>query len=362
MLTGRPKAVLELSTEEASELRSFSTSRSLPHALVARARLVLWSAEGKSNSEIASRLNWTKATVGKWRQRFVERRLSGLYDELRPGRPRTVSDEEVALLLRRTLKNKPPAGSHWSVRQAADSNGLSKSTVHRVFQAFAVQPHRTKNFKLSSDPFFVEKVRDVVGLYLNPPDHAIVLSVDEKSQIQALDRTQPVLPMGLGYVEGVTHDYVRYGTTTLFAALDIASGTVFTECRPRHRHQEFLGFLKHIDQAVPQNLAVHLIVDNYATHKHAKVRLWLAQRPRFHVHYTPTYSSWLNQVERWFGLITQQAIRRGSFRSVKHLIARIDHFVHHYNQKCRPFAWTATADSILQKLTRLCSCMSGTLH
>ena len=362
MLTGRPKAVLELSAEEAAELRSFSTSRSLPHALVARARVVLWSAQGKSNSEIASRLHWTQATVGKWRQRFVERRLSGLYDELRPGRPRTVSDEEVALLLRRTLKNKPPAGSHWSVRQAADSNELSKSTVHRIFQAFAVQPHRTKSFKLSSDPFFVEKVRDVVGLYLNPPDHAIVLSVDEKSQIQALDRTQPVLPMGLGYVEGVTHDYVRHGTTTLFAALDIASGTVFTECRPRHRHQEFLGFLKHIDQAVPQDLAVHLIVDNYATHKHAKVRLWLAQRPRFRVHYTPTYSSWLNQVEHWFGLITQQAIPRGSFRSVKHLIARIDHFVQHYNQNCRPFAWTATADSILQKLTRLCSRISGTQH
>jgi putative transposase len=362
MLTGRPKTALELSVEEEAELRGFSSSRSLPHALVARAKLVLWSAEGKTNTEIASQLQWTKATVGKWRQRFIERRLSGLYDELRPGRPRSVSDEKVALLLRRTLKNKPPAGSHWSVRQAADSNGLSKSTVHRVFRAFAVQPHRTKNFKLSSDPFFIEKVRDVVGLYLNPPDHAIVLSVDEKSQIQALDRTQPVLPMGLGYVEGVTHDYVRHGTTTLFAALDIASGTVLTECKARHRHQEFLGFLKRIDQAVPQGLDVHLIVDNYATHKHAKVRLWLAQRPRFQIHYTPTYSSWLNQVERWFGLITQQAIRRGSFRSVKHLIARIDHFVQHYNSTCRPFAWTATADSILHKLARLCSRISGTAH
>ena len=362
MVTGRPKTALKLSVEEESELRGFSSSRSLPHALVARAKLVLWSAEGKTNTEIASQLKWTKATVGKWRQRFIEGRLSGLYDELRPGRPRSVSDEKVALLLRRTLKNKPPAGSHWSVRQAADSNGLSKSTVHRVFRAFAVQPHRTKNFKLSSDPFFIEKVRDVVGLYLNPPDHAIVLCVDEKSQIQALDRTQPVLPMGLGYVEGVTHDYVRHGTTTLFAALDIASGTVLTECKARHRHQEFLEFLKRIDQAVPEGLDVHLIVDNYATHKHAKVRLWLAQRPRFQIHYTPTYSSWLNQVERWFGLITQQAIRRGSFRSVKHLIARIDHFVQQYNRNCRPFAWTATADSILQKLARLCSRISGTAH
>jgi putative transposase len=207
---------------------------------VARAKLVLWSAEGRSNTEIATRLRWSKATVGKWRQRFVEQRLAGLYDELRAGRPRSISDDKVATLLRRTLKTKPPAGTHWSVRLAADSSGLSKSTVHRVFQAFAIQPHRTKNFKLSSDPFFVEKVRDVVGLYLNPPDHAIVLSIDEKSQVQALSRTQPVLPMGLGYIEGVTHDYVRHGTTTLFAALDIASGAVFTDCKPRHRHQEFV--------------------------------------------------------------------------------------------------------------------------
>ena len=278
---------MELSAEEEAALRGFCCSRSLPHALVARAKLVLWSAEGKSNTEIAEKLNWTKATVGKWRQRFIERRLSGLYDELRPGRPRSVSDEKVALLLRRTLKNKPPAGSHWSVRQAAGSNGLSKSTVHRVFRAFAVQPHRSKSFKLSSDPFFVEKVRDVVGLYLNPPNNAIVLSVNEKSQIQALDRTQPVLPMGLGYVEGVTHDFVRHGIATLFAAFDIASGTVLMECKPRHRHQEFLQFLKRFDQAVPGHLNVHLIVDNYATHKHARVRLWLAERTRFHIHSTP---------------------------------------------------------------------------
>jgi len=204
---------------------------------------------------------------------------------------------------------------------AAEVNRLSKSTVHRVFQTFALQPHRSKSFKLSTDPFFVEKVRDIVGLYLNPPDHAIVLAVDEKSQIQALSRTQPVLPMGLGYLEGVTHDYVRDGTPTLFAALDIATGTVFTDCRARHRHQEFLSFLKRIDTAVPPQLDVHLIVDNYATHKHAKVRVWLATRLRFHIHYTPTYSSWLNQVERWFGLITQRAIRRGSFRSVRDLVA-----------------------------------------
>jgi putative transposase len=362
MSLGRPKAALELTAEEQRELAGFAASRSLAHALVARARVVLWSAEGHSNSEIATRLRWSKATVGKWRQRFIGSRLQGLYDELRPGRPRSISDEKVATLLRRTLKTKPPAGTHWSVRQAAEVNRLSKSTVHRVFQAFALQPHRSRTFKLSTDPFFVEKVRDIVGLYLNPPDHAMVLAVDEKSQIQALSRTQPVLPMGLGYLEGVTHDYVRHGTTTLFAALDIATGTVFTDCKPRHRHQEFLSFLQRIDAAVPPQLDVHLIVDNYATHKHAKVRLWLATRPRFHTHYTPTYSSWLNQVERWFGLITQRAIRRGSFRSVRDLVTRINQFVHHYNRNCRPFSWTATADSIFQKLSRLCVRISGTGH
>lgn len=234
--------------------------------------------------------------------------------------------------------------------------------MHRVFQTFAVQPHRSRSFKLSTDPFFVEKVRDIVGLYLNPPDHALVLCVDEKSQIQALNRTQPVLPMGLGYVEGITHDDVRHGTTTLFAALDIATGAVFTECKPRHRHQEFLSFLRSLEACVPAQLDVHLVVDNYATHKHPKVRTWLAHRPRFHMHYTPTYSSWLNQVERWFGLITQRAIRRGSFRSVKELVQKIQNFVQHYNRKQRPFIWTATADSILQKIARLCSRISGTRH
>lgn len=360
MSMGRPLPALKLTEEERQQLSSFAASRSMPHALVSRARLVLWAAEGVANQEIAARLHWSKATVGKWRQRCVDHRLAGIYDELRPGRPRSVCDEQIAVLLRRTLKQKPPLGSHWTVRLAAETNSLSKSSVHRVFQLFALQPHRSKNFKLSNDPFFVEKVRDVVGLYLNPPDHAIVLSVDEKSQIQALNRTQPVLPMGLGYVEGVTHDYVRNGTTTLFAALDMASGAVLTDCKPRHRHQEFLGFLKRIDQAVPEALDVHLILDNYATHKHAKVRTWLAARPRFHLHFTPTYSSWLNQVERWFGLITQQAIRRGSFKSVKELIAKINHFVHNYNRNSKPFVWTATADSIFEKLARLCRCISGT--
>ena len=225
-----------------------------------------------------------------------------------------------------------------------------------------MQPHRQKTFKLSTDPFFIEKVRDIVGLYLNPPDKAMVLCVDEKTQIQALDRTQPLLPMGLGYVEGVTHDYIRHGTTTLFAALDVATGAVIAECKPRHRHQEFLSFLRRIDKEVPKDLELHLIVDNYCTHKHPKVRAWLAQRPRFHVHYTPTYASWLNQVERWFGIITQRAIRRGSFSSVKELIAKIEQFVAAYNKTKAPFNWTATADSILEKLQRLCAQISGTAH
>jgi putative transposase len=362
MSIGRPKSELVLNEDERVQLNSLAGSRSLPHALVARANVVLWSADGVNNSEIATRLQWTKATVGKWRQRFIERRLPGLYDELRAGRPRSIEDEKVAALLRRTILTKPKEGTHWSVRNAAQASGISKSTVHRLFQAFAVQPHRTRTFKISNDPFFIEKVRDIAGLYLNPPDHALVLCVDEKSQIQALNRTQPVLPMGLGYVEGVTHDYVRNGTTTLFAALDIATGAVFTECKPRHRHQEFLSFLRRLDDCIPSGLDVHLIVDNYATHKHPKVRTWLAQRPRYKIHFTPTYSSWLNQVERWFGLITQRAIRRGSFRSVKELVQKIDSFVQHYNRTSRPFVWTATAESILGKISRLCSRISGTRH
>src|SRR5580765_712632 len=362
MITGRPKAPLVLTREEQIQLRSLAHSHTLPHALVCRAKLVLWSAEGENNTRIARRLRWTNATVGKWRQRFVRHRLAGLYDELRPGRPRTIADDQIAALLKRTRSRKPAAGTHWTVRLAAQASGISKSTVHRLFQAFVLQPHRSRSFKLSTDPFFIEKVRDIVGLYLNPPDHALVLCVDEKSQIQALNRTQPVLPMGLGYVEGITHDYVRHGTTTLFAALDIATGAVFTECKARHRHQEFLSFLRRLDACIPEQLDVHLIVDNYSTHKHRKVRTWLAQRPRYHIHYTPTYSSWLNQVERWFGLITHRAIRRGSFGSVKELVQKIDAFVQHYNRSSSPFVWTATADSILEKIARLCSRISGTTH
>lgn len=362
MPRGRPVAPIVLNDNEKLQLLSLANSRALPFGLVRRAQIVLACADGEANSSIAKRLKLTNYTVGKWRRRYRELGIEGLHEELRAGRPRSLEDERVAEVINKALNSRPPAHTHWSVRSMAEHTGVSKSTVQRWFTLFGVQPHRQRHFKLSNDPFFIEKVRDIVGLYLNPPDHAMVLCVDEKTQVQALNRTQPMLPMGLGYVEGVTHDYVRHGTTTLFAALDVANGQVITQCKARHRHQEFLAFLRHIDASVPKDLEVHLVIDNYATHKHAKVKAWLAKRPRYHIHYTPTYASWLNQVERWFGIITQQAIRRGSFSSVKELIAKIQHFVDHYNQTASPFAWTATAKSILDKIERLCSYTSGTAH
>jgi putative transposase len=362
MRTGRPKKPIILSDQEHEQLTSIVRSRSLPHGLVTRAQIVLMAAEGVTSNEIANKVALSAQSVCKWRQRYLQQGISGLHDELRPGRPRSVSDEQVATLIRKTLNTKPKKGTHWTIRSMAKETELSRPTVHRVWKAFGLQPHRQRHFKLSTDPFFVEKLRDIVGLYLNPPDKAMVLCVDEKSQIQALDRTQPLLPMGLGYVEGVTHDYVRHGTTTLFAALDIATGKVLTRCKRRHRHQEYLQFLKYIDQNVPEDLDIHLVVDNYATHKHDKVKRWLAAHPRYHVHYTPTYASWLNQVEIWFNIITQKAIRRGTFRSVKDLVSKIDQFVNHYNKETQPFVWTATADSILEKIKRLCQCISETRH
>ena len=358
----RTATPIVLNQDEKSQLLSLAQSRSLPHGLVQRAQIVLACAEGEPGSAIATRLRLNKNTVAKWRKRYLEHGLQGLHDELRAGRPRSHDDERVAEVINTALQSTPPDGTHWTLRTMAAQTGISKSTVQRWFTLFGIQPQRQRTFKLSTDPFFIEKVRDIVGLYLNPPDHAVVLCVDEKSQIQALERTQPLLPLGLGYVEGVTHNYIRHGTTTLFAALDVATGSVMTQCRRRHRHQEFLAFLRHIDRNVPADLDVHLIVDNYATHKHAKVKAWLAQRPRYHIHYTPTYASWLNQVERWFGLITQKAIRRGSFSSVKQLISKIKQFVDNYNANTRPFVWTATAESILNKVERLCTVISGTAH
>lgn len=312
MNLGRPKVPLQLDRQQREQLEAMASSRSLSHALVIRVRIILLSADGFSNQAIAARLRLNQVTVGHWRRRFVQQGLPGLHEELRPGRPRSIPDERVATLIRRTLRTKPPNGTHWSCRSLAAEARLSKSTVHRIWRAFGLPPHRARHFQLSTDPFFVEKVRDIVGLYLNPPHKALVLCVDEKSQIQALERTQPMLPLGLGYVEGVTHNYLRHGTTTLFAALDPVTGTVMSQCKRRHRHQEFLEFLRHLDASVPATLQVHLIVDNYATHKHPRVRRWLAARPRYHVHFTPTYSSWLNQVEIWFNIITQKAIRRGN--------------------------------------------------
>ncbi len=353
---------LVLSDPEQTELERIRRSPSMPAGLVRRAEIVLRSAAGETHRAIAAAVGVSLPLVAHWRSRFRAHRLAGLYDAPRPGRPRTHDEEEVARLLRTVLRTRPKDGTHWSVRGVAEKTRISKSTVQRYFALFGVQPHRTRSFKLSTDPFFVEKVRDIVGLYLNPPDHALVLCVDEKSQIQALERTQPNLPMGLGYVEGFTHDYTRHGTTTLFAALDIHSGAILTQCKRRHRHQEFLAFLRHVETSVPAALEVHLVLDNYGTHKHPTVRAWLARRPRYHLHFTPTYASWLNQVERWFGLITQRAIRRGSFRTVRELVHRIETFVTRYNRTAAPFAWTATAESILAKVARIAQAINGTSH
>jgi len=359
---GRPIPPLKISDGTKKQLETMANSRSLPYAQVRRAQIILLSAQGLTNTEIAKRVDLSNRMVGIWRQRFIDQGLMGLYDQPKPGAPRTISDDQVAELIQKTLNKEPKGATHWTCRSIAQETKLSKSTIQRIWNAFNVQPHRQKHFTLSTDPYFVEKVRDIVGLYLNPPDKAMVLCIDEKSQIQALNRTQPVLPMGLGYVEGITHQYVRHGTLTLFAALDLATGEVIAQCKKRHRHQEFLQFLRHIEANVPKELDIHLVVDNYATHKHAKVRNWLAARPRYHVHYTPTYSSWLNQVETWFHIITQKAIRRGSFNSTKQLKEKIDQFVKNYNSKSKPFMWTAIADSILAKLKRVLVTISGTQH
>ncbi len=362
MAKGRPKQPIILSEADRLQLTGLVRSRSLPYALVIRAQIVLMAAEGMPNKQIAAKVGLSQQSVCLWRRRYLQSGVQGLHDELKAGRPRSISDEQVALLVRKTLQTVPKDGTHWTIRGIAKETRLSHPTVHRIWQAFGLQPHRQRHFKLSTDPFFVEKVRDIVGLYLSPPENAVVLCVDEKSQIQALERTQPMLPMGLGYVEGVTHDYERHGTTTLFAALDIANGDVIAQCKPRHRHQEYLGFLKHVEENVPRKLDIHLVVDNYATHKHPKVKRWLALHERWHVHYTPTYASWLNQIEIWFNLITQRAIRRGTFKSVKELVSKIGAYIHNYNRHAKPFVWTATADSILAKVRRLSQAISETQH
>jgi len=360
--TGRPLPPLELSVEETEELRRLERRRTTAQALALRARIILACAEGRSNSEVARSCRVTRPTVGKWRQRFVERGIEGLLDEPRPGRPRTVSDEGVERVLVMTLESQPADATHWSTRSMARASGLSQSTISRIWRAFGLQPHRSESFKLSTDPFFIEKVRDIVGLYLDPPDRALVLCVDEQSQIQALDHTQPLLPMRPGQVERRTHDYRRHGTTTLFAALDVKTGEVIGQCHRRHRSQEFLRFLRRIDGAVPAALDVHLILDNYATHKTAAVQRWVAQHPRFHVHFTPTYSSWLNLVERWFALLTERQLRRGVFRSTRELEQTIERYLARHNEDPKPFIWTKSADEILQALAWTCQRINDSGH
>ena len=337
----------------------WSRGRSTPARLVLRAKIVLLAAEGWPNKTIGEAVGLSQVTVGKWRRRFVEHGLNGLHDELRPGAPRSISDEQVAEVVYKTLNSKPEDETQWTVRSMGEEAGLTKDAVHRIWQAFGLQPHLTEYFKLSTDPFFVEKVRDVVGLYLNPPDHAVVLCVDEKSQVQALERSQPLLPLGLGYVEGVTHDYKRHGVTTLFAALDVATGQVLAQCKPRHRHQEFLQFLRHIAANVPADLDVHLILDNYGTHKEASVMKWLSRRPRFHLHFTPTSSSWLNLVERFFGELTQDVIRDGSFSSVRELVRDIETYLADRNLDPKSYKWKAKGEDILRKIQRAREALEG---
>lgn len=362
MALGRPIPPLHLTESEREELERWSRRSKTAQALAQRARIVLGCAAGKTNTVVAAELHLAKATVGKWRRRFMERRVDGLLDEPRPGTPRKVSDAQVERVLTLTLESTPVDATHWSTRSLAQQCGLGKSTINRIWRAFGLQPHRTETFKLSTDPLFIEKVRDIVGLYLDPPDRALVLCVDEKTQIQALDRTRPLLPMRPGQVERRTHDYVRHGTTSLFAALDARTGVVLGQCHRRHRSTEFRKFLDAIDAATPDDLDVHLIMDNYGTHKTALIQRWLAQRPRYHVHFTPTSASWLNLVERWFALFTEKQIRRGAYPTTKTLENAIYHYLDVTNQHPKPFVWSKTADEILANVARFCLRTSGTRH
>src|ERR671916_93931 len=350
----RMPTALELSEAERAELEGWSRRRKTAQALALRARIVLRAAAGSSNTAIAAELGVAKHTVGKWRERFARDRLDGLRDEPRSGAPRTITDERVAGLLVRTLETTPENATHWSTRSMAAACGLSPATVQRVWRAFGLRPHRTETFKLSADPEFVEKVRDIVGLYLNPPDRALVLCVDEKTEIQALDRTQPLLPMRPGQAERRTHDYKRHGTTSLFAALDVKAGTIIGKCMARHRASEFRRFLDEVEKNMPDGLDIHVVMDNASSHKTKLIRDWFAKRPRWHVHFTPTSLSWINQVERFFALLTEQQIKRSTHRSTKELEAAITAYIQARNENPKPFRWTKSADDILASIERFC--------
>lgn len=349
---GRPVPKIELTTPEREKLTLIAQRRKSHQQDALRARIVLHCAKGMDNQDVAKFEKISNPTVGKWRRRFAKERLAGLVDAPRSGAPRKISDEKVEAVITKTLESKPAAATHWSSRKMAKEMGFSDHSVRRIWRCFGLKPHLVKSFKLSKDPMFVEKVRDIVGLYLAPPDHAIVLCVDEKSQTQALERTQPILPLRPGLPERQTHDYERHGTTSLFAAYKVLNGHVLSHCHRKHRHQEFLHFLDRIEEAYPDDgqTQIHIVMDNYATHKVDKVRRWLLRHPRYQVHFTPTGSSWLNQIERFFAKITEEAIRRGSFRSVPQLIDAIYAYVKEHNKDPKPFVWTATADRIFKKL------------
>jgi transposase len=353
---------LSLAAEERERLESWARRPTSAQALAQRARIVLECAAGNPNSVAAGKLGITSQTVGKWRQRFLDRRLDGLLDEPRPGAPRQVGDAQIERVVRLTLESTPVDATHWSTRAMAKRSGLSQSTISRLWRAFGLQPHRVEGFKLSKDPLFIEKVRDIVGLYLNPPDKALVLCVDEKAQIQALDRSQPLLPMRPGQAERRTPDYLRHGTTNLFAALNVKTGAVIGQFHRRHRAVEFRRFLETIDAAVPGALELHLILDNYGTHKTAAIKRWLLRHPRFHLHFTPTGASWLNLVERLFALLTEKQLRRGVHRSTRELEDAIRVYLDHHNRNAKPFIWTKSADEILESVARFCKRISDSGH
>jgi transposase len=358
--TGRPKAELTLTGEERAQLERWTRRATSSQALALRSRIVLACAEpGAVNKAVAARLGCSAPTAGKWRARFIERRLGGLVDEDRPGRPSSVSLDQVEDVIVATLESKPGKATHWSQSSMARKSGLSRSTIGRIWKDFGLQPHRTDGFRVSADPLFMEKVVDVVGLYRNPPENAVVLCVDEKSQIQALDRSQPVLPMMPGMPERRTHDYYRHGITSLFAAFNTADGTVITELHRQHRATEFRKFLITIDKTVPEGLDIHIVADNYGTHKTPAVRAWLARHPRIHMHFTPTGSSWINQVERWFGYLTDQKIRRGDCKSVQALEKDIRDWAKSWNEDPKPFVWKKSAEEILDSLARYLQRVTG---